>query len=167
MPGGHGNIKHTDSGSPFKAGNKMAEKWTEKDALKLAKELIDWIKETETDQAGKKTDKGNIFVIDFLASKVYPPRIMPYLAKKFTAFQTIYEIAKNMQEAKLVKYGVADRLNATMTKFCLINHHGYVDKQNIDHTTKGEAVNDVKITVADTDTIEKVQRLLNGEQPGE
>ncbi|GAJ05428.1 unnamed protein product, partial [marine sediment metagenome] len=57
------------------------------------------------------------------------------------------------------------RLNASMTKFCLINHHGYKDKQHIDHTTQGQAVNDIQITVADKATIDRVKKLMNGDKP--
>jgi hypothetical protein len=166
MPGGYGNIKSED-GKPFKAGNKMAEKWTLKDAEKLANDLIDWLEEQTEDENGNKRDKGNIFINEFIGTRRLPPRILNYLAKKFTAFVTLMEIAKNIQEAKLLKYGIADRLNASMTKFCLINHHGYTDKSNVDVTTQGEKVNDVKFTVADPATIEKVQRLIDGEGPGQ
>ena len=104
-------------------------------------------------------------MIDFLASKSISRNVPKYLADKFTSFHALLEIAKTIQEAKLLKYGVADRLNASMTKFCLINHHGYFDKQHIDHTTRGQSVQKLNITVADPATIEKVERLMNGDKP--
>ncbi|MBA7486862.1 hypothetical protein ES707_22424 [subsurface metagenome] len=165
MPGGNGNIRPSDNPVPFLPGNKAAEKWTQKDADRFAYELIEWLSEKFTDQEGNEKDKGNIFIIDFLAEKKYPGRIIRYLSDKFTTFRPLIEIAKNIQEAKLVKYGVADRLNASMTKFCLINHHGYLDKQHIDHTTQGQAVNDIQITVADKATIDRVKKLMNGDKP--
>jgi hypothetical protein len=165
MPGGNGNIKPSDNPAPFLKGNKAAEKWTKEIADTFANELIEWLSEKFTDNEGNEKDKGNIFIIDFLAERKMPPKIISYLARKFTTFDTVMEIAKNIQEAKLVKYGVADRLNASMTKFCLINHHGYVDRQHIDHTTQGQAVNDIQITVADKATIDKVKKLMNGDKP--
>ena len=48
-----------------------------------------------------------------------------------------------MQKAKLVKYGVMDKLNAAMTKFTLINNHGWKDKTDV--TTDGEKINQVQV----------------------
>lgn len=160
MPGGKGNIRPED-GKQFVKGQKAAEKWTEKIAEQLVNDLIDWM--NETDENGK--DKGNIFIIDFLGSRRLCKSTAAYLANKFTTFSNLLEIAKTIQEAKLLKYGIADRLNASMTKFVLINHHDYVDRQNIDHTTRGEAVNDIQIRVADKATIDKVKKLLQGDEP--
>jgi len=160
MPGGNKNIKPED-GKQFQKGNKAAEKWTKKKSLELGDQLLDWL--DEIDDEGK--DKGNIFVIDFLASKRLDKNIPGYLANKFTSFRELLEIARTIQEAKLIKYGVADRLNASMTKFCLINHHGYKDSQHIDHTTQGQSVNDIQITVADKATIDKVKKLIQGDEP--
>ncbi len=160
MPGGNKNIRPED-GRQFNLGNKAAEKWSEKKALALGYELLDWL--DETDDEGR--DKGNIFMIDFLASQRISCRIPSYLADKFSSFCLLLEIAKTIQEAKLLKYGVADRLNASLTKFCLINHHGYFDKQHIDHTTQGKSMQKLNITVADPATIERVERLINGDMP--
>ncbi len=160
MAGGKGNIKPGD-GKQFSSEYQPPEKWTEKKALEMGNELIVWLK--EKDQKGN--DKGNIFIIDFLASKSISRNVPKYLADKFTSFRALLEIAKTIQEAKLLKYGVADRLNASMVKFCLINHHGYFNKQHIDHTSKGKNIQDIKITVADPGTIEKVKKLMEGSLP--
>ena len=160
MPGGNKNIRPED-GKQFSKDYQPEEKWTEKKALELGRELIDWLK--EKDQDGN--DKGNIFVIDFLSSRDLGKGTPTYLANKFSSFSDLLGIAKNIQEAKLLKYGVADRLNVSMVKFCLINHHGYFNKQHIDHTTRGQSVQKLNITVADPATIEKVERLINGDMP--
>ncbi len=160
MPGGNKNIRPED-GKQFQIGDKAAEKWTEKIAEQLANDLINWMNETDEDEK----DKGNIFIIDFLASRRLCKSTTAYLAQKFSSFSNLLEIAKTIQEAKLLKYGIADRLNASMTKFVLINHHDYVDRQNIDHTTRGQAVNDIQIRVADKATIDKVKKLLQGDEP--
>ena len=54
MPGGKGNIRPKD-GKQFSKDYQPPEKWTEKIAEQLGKELITWLK--ETDDEGK--DKGN------------------------------------------------------------------------------------------------------------
>ncbi len=160
MPGGKKNIKSGD-GKQFSSTYQPPEKWTEKISLELGNDLIAWLK--EKDEEGN--DKGNIFIIDFLASKSLSKDLPAYLAHKFTSFSELLGITKTIQEAKLLKYGVADRLNASMVKFCLINHHGYFNKQHIDHTTRGQSVQKLNITVADPATIERVERLINGEMP--
>jgi hypothetical protein len=48
-----------------------------------------------------------------------------------------------MQKAKLVKYGVMDKLNAQMTKFTLINNHGWKDKSDI--TSNDNEINTVTV----------------------
>jgi len=160
MPGGKGNIRPED-GKQFEPGNKAAEKWDKQTAEQLGRELLDWLK--ETDDEGK--DKGNIFIIDFLAERdnIDENKFLPsYLAGKFTSFTNLLEKAKTIQEAKLLKYGVADRLNASMTKFCLINHHGYYDKQLIDHSNKGE-----KFDFNNVPTNELIARINKLMEPGE
>ncbi|GAJ16448.1 unnamed protein product, partial [marine sediment metagenome] len=52
-------------------------------------ELIEWLSEKYTDQEGNEKDKGNIFIIDFLAEKKYPGRIIRYLSDKFTTFRPL------------------------------------------------------------------------------
>ena len=161
MPGGNKNIKPED-GKQFSKDYQPDESWTEKKALELGNQLLDWQK--EVDKEGN--DKGHIFWEEFFVIKNdYYPELPSYLSIKFSSFLKLLERAKKIQEMKLVKYGVADRLNASLTKFCLTNHHGYRDSQHIDHTTQGQAVNDIHITVADEATINKVKKLMNGDKP--
>lgn len=158
MPGGNKNIRPED-GKQFQEGNKAAEKWTEKKAIQLGNELIDWLKEKDEEDQ----DKGHIFYEEFLhIVKNFYPELPSYLAGKFSSFFKLLERAKKIQEIKLVKYGVADRLNASMTKFCLINHHGYYDKQLIDHSNKGE-----KFDFNNVPTNELIDRINKLMEPGE
>lgn len=136
MAGGKGGIRPED-GKQFSSEYQPAEKWTEEKALKLGNELIDWLK--EKDEEGE--DKGNMFYQEFLiVEKNLYEGVISYLCDKFTSFSKLIEKARKIQEIKLVKYGVGDRLNATMTKFTLINNHGWSDKQEIDHTTQGDKI---------------------------
>ena len=134
MLGGKGNIKPSD-GKQFSSDYQPQEKWTEKRALDLGNELIQWLK--EVDEEGN--DKGNMFFMEFLViEKDLYEDLIEYLSKKFTSFSELIKKAKKIQEIKLVKYGVGDRLNSSMTKFCLINNHDWKDKTEIDHSNKGE-----------------------------
>jgi len=123
MSGGNKNIRPED-GKQFSAEYQPQEKWTEREAIDIVNSLLDWLEEKDADG----NDSGNIFLEDFEAERRISDWVPSYLSKKFTSFSKLYEIAKKKSKAKLLKYGCADRLNATMAKFCLMNHHGYSDK---------------------------------------
>lgn len=132
MPGGKGNIKPSD-GKQFSKSYQPQEKWTEKKAIQLGEDLINWLKEKDEDE----NDKGNIFVKDFLVIEhSYDGTLVEYLKKKFTSFSQLHARAKEIQEIKLVKYGVGDKLNSAMTKFVLTNHHGYSER--VEQNQSGE-----------------------------
>ena len=88
------------------------------------KKAYEWLK--EVDENGE--DAGNIFYEEFLVIKkdLYIDLIR-YLSGKFKPFSELIERAKKIQEIKLKKYGVGDRLNATMTKFVLNVNHGLIE----------------------------------------
>lgn len=137
MPGGDKNIKPED-GKQFSSTYQPQEKWTEEKALQVGKELIEWLKEEET----------NIFFGEFLYLKNdYHKDLIWYLCKKFSSFSELIKKATDIQETKLVKYGCFDKLNAQMTKFTLINNHNWRDKSSIetDITSKGEKINDISL----------------------
>lgn len=130
MAGGKGNIRPED-GKQFSSEYQPAEKWTEEKALKLGADLIKWQKEEPV----------NIFWEEFIVlERDLYPEIISYLCGKFTSFFKCIEKAKKLQEIKLKKYGTADKLNASITKFVLINEHGWRDKTELDQSAniKGE-----------------------------
>lgn len=112
-------MSNLEKGKKFSSEYQPKEKWTEDKSLDLGHNLIEWLKESND----------HIFFEEFLIieSDLYP-EIINYLSNKFPSFLKLVERAKKIQEIKLVKFGVADLLNATMTKFVLTNHHGYADK---------------------------------------
>jgi len=111
--------KGNEHGKRFSSEYQPPEKWTEENALMVGFKLIDWLREKDE----------NIFFKEFLHIKnKYPKKIIPYLSNKFKSFSTLIDDAKNIQEIKLMKYGVLDKLNATMTKLTLINNHKWIDK---------------------------------------
>lgn len=129
MPGGNKNIKPGD-GKQFSSEYQPAQKWTEDAALKIGNELLSWMKEADE----------NMFFEEFLYLKEnYNTDLIAYLRKKFSSFAELIRIAKKMQEVKLKKFGVMDKLNAQMTKFVLINNHNWRDKKEINVDAK-EAV---------------------------
>jgi len=129
MPGGNKNIKPVD-GQQFSEEYQPDEKWTEEKALILGNELIEWLT--------NKEDEGNIFFEEFIViEKGHYPELIAYLGNKFSSFLKLIKKAKKIQEIKLYKFGIGDRLNATMTKFVLINEHNKVSdnsKSAVEHS---------------------------------
>ncbi|MBK8807776.1 MAG: hypothetical protein IPO21_14475 [Bacteroidales bacterium] len=126
--GGKGGIKPED-GKQFEAGNKAAEKWTEPEALKLADDIIDWLKDEDK----------NIFFEDFLYLKKHvkyagkiTPQTISYLSKKFTSFSNLIVIAKKIEEVKLTKYAAFDKMNSGFVKFLLSCNHGKAEKSVVE-----------------------------------
>lgn len=52
------------------------------------------------------------------------------------------------QEIKLINGGLSNSFNPAITKM-MLTKHGYSDKQEVDHTTKGESFNKIQRTVVD------------------
>lgn len=143
MAGGKGNIRPEDGKQFSKEYQPDKELWSEDLSLLFLNDLIAWIKEADE----------NIFVEDFIFLSCDETRykgniyagLPNYLCTKFSSCSKLYERAIAMQKAKLVKYGVMDKLNAAMTKFTLINNHGWRDKNETDFTTGGEKIKTVLI----------------------
>lgn len=136
MPGGNKNIKPSD-GKQFSSEYQPEEKWTEKKALQLGDDLISWLNKKDEDG----NDLGNMFFEEFLIiEKNLDDSTIDYLSKKFSSFSDLKQKAKRIQEIKLAKYGVADRLNASMTKFVLANNHGWSDRKEVDNNHRIEEI---------------------------
>jgi hypothetical protein len=130
MPGGKGKIRPED-GKQFSSEYQPQEKWTEKRALELGNELISWLRKKE------KGQMPNIFIEEYLyLEKDLYPGLISYLCEKFTSFSNLIEKAKKIQEVHLAKWGTFDKLNSAMTKFVLINNHGWKDKTETELTGK-------------------------------
>jgi len=113
----------------FSTDYQPKEKWTEASALSLGEDLILWLNKKD----GDGEDCGNMFYEEFLIiENDFYPDLIPYLKGKFKSFSYLLEKAKKIQEIKLMKYGVGDRLNATMTKFTLINNHKWTERTESD-----------------------------------
>lgn len=116
--------------------------WTEPVSVRFFSDMVTWLNDAEE----------NIFWEEFIFMIAKPENyhnkatihkdLPQYLAGKFKPCSDLLEKAKQIQKIKLQKYGVMDKLNASMTKFVLINNHGMVSENStFDHTTKGEKIN--------------------------
>jgi len=122
-------------------GNKNAQKWTEEEALKLGEELLSWMKEKPE----------NVFFKEFLIyENDYYEELTDYLSNKYESFLNVLKKAKKIQELKIVKLSSDNKLNPTMSIFCLKNLHDWRDRQDVDHTTKGEAIKNLQIEIVHT-----------------
>lgn len=135
MPGGNKNIKPED-GKQFSSEYQPKLRWTKKRAIQLGNDMIAW----------QKKDAINIFWEEFLViERDLYPEIIAYLEKKFSSFLKLIERARKIQEIKLQKYGTADKLNATITKFVLINKHGWKDKNFTDVSLNIETMSESEL----------------------
>lgn len=103
------------------------EMWTKELSLAMGERLIEWMIEKDT----------NIFFKEYLLMfEEVPPKIIPFLCNKFPEFSDLIDIAKGIQEIKLVKWSTAGKLNSTMTKFVLSNMHAWRERHHIETEEK-------------------------------
>ena len=107
-------------------GNTNAQKWTEESLLKLGNELLEWLKSPK-----------NIFFEKFLIEYDLYGTMLGTYTEKYPSFSQLVNRAKKIQEYKIVEGAIVKDFDSGMTKFMLINNHGYVsDKQQIEQTGK-------------------------------
>ena len=149
MPGGNKNINGSD-GKQFSKDYQPQEKWTEKRALEVGNELLEWL----------KAEDDNLFFEEFLyLENDYYTELIAYLSKKFSSFLRLIEKAKKIQEIKLYKYGAFDKLNSQITKFVLINEHGKTSEKTENKTENTNKDNIVIVT--DKEAREELNKFLD------
>ena len=97
----------------FTEGNSFAEKWNEDRAMRLAKELIAWMKE----------DNGNFWLEDFLFEKDLYPDLIGRLSERFPPFAEHIAHAKKIQESRIKKFALMNQLNSGMAQWVLATVH--------------------------------------------
>lgn len=110
-------------------GNSNNLKWTEEKAFQFVEDVYEYIKENED----------CIFIGEPITELGWYTQLWSYLKDKFD-FELIKR-CESVLEARLVKLGVTNKSNATMTIFTLKNHYDWRDKKETDITTKGESLN--------------------------
>lgn len=68
--------------------------------------------------------------------------------KEHDEFSYILDKMLAEQESQLIKHGLNGTYNATIAKLIMATHHGYSDKQAVDHTSKGEKMGPLMIVNA-------------------
>jgi len=100
------------------AGIGRPKKLTKDEAIKLGQELIEWM----------EADEKNVFVAKFISGRGISRQVLKNTQEYYEEFKELYEIAKFMQEARLLDLGGRQKLNAAIAIFSLKNNHGYADK---------------------------------------
>ena len=121
-PMGHPNYDTEHTGGRPK-------KYTTEYIEKLADELIVWI----------KTDNNNFWIKDFCLEKNIDPRLMTEWCKENEKFSEAHGIAKAFQESRIFKGSMLNTFNSSMSKFALINNHGWAEKTET--KVSGDATN--------------------------
>lgn len=105
------------------SGVRMArpKKYTDDWLKKEAKTLLDWFSEEET----------RFWLKDFAIERGYHPTRLDEFAQKSKEFSSAYNIAKAIQESRIVKGGLSGEMNAKMAIFSLKNVAGWRDTKDI------------------------------------
>jgi hypothetical protein len=125
-------------------GNKNAEKWTVKEARKLATKALDAV-------------DGETFFISSIAEKCETYRdLFAYLMDKFNDDEAVFRTLKRMYnkcESILWEKASQGEIDKTIAIFALKSLHGLMEtsKQEIDHTTDGESINPINWVKDDSD----------------
>jgi hypothetical protein len=92
-------------------------KYSHADIEKFADEFLEWIKVPT-----------NFWFKDFALEKNIHPEYMVMWAKENERFNNVYRLAKEHQESRILKGGMTKVFGEGLTKFVLVNKHGYADK---------------------------------------
>ena len=114
-----------------KKGNKNAEKWTKEVVLNKLDELLTYSIDNNSFYLGVVLNANGLFL-----------DVWQYWVNKFRKDEMVLRTIKKIEsviEANLVTILVTSR-NSTGAIFVLKNKYKWSDKQEIDHTSKGESI---------------------------
>lgn len=114
--------------------------------VKYTKEFI----ENEADlflEWMKKPD--SIWYKDFALERGYDPNLLSIWAKENNKFSGVYERSQAWQQSKLIKGGLLNDFNSTITKLVLANTCGWTDKQQA--TLSGDSANPLGFVLGQID----------------
>jgi hypothetical protein len=100
--------------------------WTEQKIRELADELLHWITEDLLPGEDGKIRVTRFFMKEFAVVRGIPSDYFPKFARQSEYFREAYARCKDVQEMKLVKYGLAGQ-SVGMVMYMLNKHHGYAE----------------------------------------
>lgn len=93
-------------------------KWTSKALVDVGEDLIKWM----------NAKPENLFFQEYLNGIGLYANFLSDYQGECKGFSQLVKNARDIQEQKLWKYGVANKLNPALTIFALKNNHGATDK---------------------------------------
>jgi hypothetical protein len=104
--------------------------WTEEVSLLLFNDLLDWMTESNLNFLYEEFLFDNPKLRDY-GGKIYP-ELISYLKDKFPSCFKLYKKAEKIQEIRLTKYALHDKVNAGFAKFILSATHGLKEKTEVE-----------------------------------
>jgi hypothetical protein len=86
------------------------------------------------------------FFTAFATERGYCIQRLTEFAKKSSVFSDVLKFARDSQHTKLVLGGLKNETNAGITKFVLMNHHNYTEKNQV----SGDAANPISFLLDST-----------------
>lgn len=111
-PKGHAPYPGCEKGGKWGFLGKPDDAYTEEELHNLGKELVEWLSEEE-----------NFWFKSFLMLKGLHKDTLNYLSKKYPFFKNYLDIAKALQEYKLVHNSFWKKADFNTAKFVLLNNH--------------------------------------------
>lgn len=116
--------------------------YSDEDIERFAKELLVWME-----------NESHFWLKDFCIERGIDPDFMAEWARENIEFNGAYKLAKAMQESRIFKGAMIDSYNVTMSKFALINNHGWADKTEA--KISGDVVNPLALILQSVDGTSK------------
>lgn len=124
---------------PAPNGNTNAEKWNRKEVLAMLAKIEAEAKKPSCAWLGTALVKCDLY-----------KDVWAYWKEKFSDDEVVFRTIKKIDtifEERLFAKALKNEANATIAIFGLKNNHGWKDKQEVDHTTNGESLNNLKIEI--------------------
>lgn len=109
--------------------------YTDEFIEKEAAAFREWIKQ-----------KGNIWFKDFARERGYHSKCFPLWAARNESFKEAYDIVNDWQESIIVKGGLLKKFSSGLSKFLLINNHGYMERQQVT-VNDGDTMSDLLLKI--------------------
>ncbi len=99
-------------------------KYTTEFIEKEADAFLEWMKHPDS-----------IWYKDFALERGYSSKLLSIWEKENEKFSEVYEISKDWQQSRLIKGGLLNHYNSSITKLVLANTCGWTDKQQVSGDT--------------------------------
>lgn len=124
-------------------------RYSTEEIQQFADELIDWMK-----------DESHFWFKDFCLERDIDPDLMSEWGRENERFAGAYRLAKGLQESRIFKGAMTDTFNSGMSKFALMNCHGWSDRS--ESKISGDATNPLSFLLSTVDGTSK--ELVSNEE---